>query len=182
MRNDFMKFVVSSLVFLVFLSGCTALETIRGESTVMQLIPCDLDFDEDCDDTDFSIFQNVLGECVGGGNYNEPADADHDGCITLKDQYSLFPERTGSPNLLECSRLPGYSRNIDACPNGYVCYEDLSGGLGPEGAIPIESDGGDKKCHQSCATDSDCPIETPNCITKKIKSEDMVEGFRLCFA
>lgn len=52
---------------------------------------CDLDIDLDCDDSDFELLRSRLGECEGGGNFQEKADADHDGCITLEDQKILFP-------------------------------------------------------------------------------------------
>ncbi|MFH1224253.1 MAG: hypothetical protein V1676_00435 [Candidatus Diapherotrites archaeon] len=55
-------------------------------------LPCDLDFDFDCGDADLAIFDRFMGGCENGDNYNEPADADHDGCITEKDRQELFPE------------------------------------------------------------------------------------------
>lgn len=77
-----------TIIYLNSLSGqCTILKPCIGE----ELLLCDLDFDKDCDNNDFNIFKSVIGECEDGGRYNEPADANHDGCITLKDQEILFP-------------------------------------------------------------------------------------------
>lgn len=52
---------------------------------------CDIDRDRDCDSDDFNLFDNALGECEDGDSYNEVADADHDGCVTVMDQEVLFP-------------------------------------------------------------------------------------------
>lgn len=53
--------------------------------------PCDIDRDKDCDGKDYQLFIKVMGQCDNGNNYNEIADADHDGCITYEDQQVLFP-------------------------------------------------------------------------------------------
>ena len=82
--------------------------------------------------------------------------------------------------LQSCSRVPGEEMT---CPSNFVCYEDLSGGLGPPGThIPMESIGGDKKCHKECVTDNDCPSITPFCLLKKRLTEDYSEAFYLCFS
>ncbi|MEK7201879.1 MAG: dockerin type I domain-containing protein [Patescibacteria group bacterium] len=52
--------------------------------------PCDIDRDRDCDRNDFLLFTQVLGQCQDGDNYNELADANHDGCVTAADQQILF--------------------------------------------------------------------------------------------
>jgi hypothetical protein len=80
--------------------------------------------------------------------------------------------------LQECSRVPG---QIKKCPEGYFCYESISGGLGPDGPLPIEHVGGDNKCYKVCSKDSDCTIETPYCVLKKFQTEDMLESIHFCF-
>jgi len=80
--------------------------------------------------------------------------------------------------LQDCSRAPGEQI---ACPADLICYEHLSGGLGPFGSLPINSMGGDKKCHKECFTDNDCPSNAPICLLKRRTTEDYVEGFLLCF-
>lgn len=85
-----------------------------------------------------------------------------------------------SESLQTCSRIPG---EIIECPAGFVCYEELSGGLGPPGTvIPIESIGGDKLCHKECFVDSDCSSETPVCLFTDRMTEDYSEAFFLCFS
>lgn len=81
--------------------------------------------------------------------------------------------------LQECSREHNQQ---EACPEGYVCYEHLSGGLGPFGALPIEPFGGDKLCHKECFTDNDCPLNAPMCLLTKRTTEDTIEAFFLCFS
>ena len=49
------------------------------------VVPCDNDRDGDCDGRDLWLVTRVIGECIWGGHYNEPADADHDGCVTVSD-------------------------------------------------------------------------------------------------
>jgi len=77
----------------------------------------------------------------------------------------------------EGSRVPGSEVQ---CQEGFICYENLSGGLGPSGGLPIESMGGDKLCHKECVIDSDCPANAPMCILKDRITEDYSEGFYLC--
>ena len=88
-------------------------------------------------------------------------------------------ENMKTSQLLECSREPG---NIIECSEGFICYEERSGGLGPPGMdIPNESIGGDKLCHQECVTNDDCPSHAPVCIFTSRSTEDYTEGFYLCF-
>ena len=82
--------------------------------------------------------------------------------------------------LQSCSRIPGEEIT---CSAGFVCYEELSGGLGPPGTnIPIESIGGDQLCHKECETDNDCPLNAPICLRTVRMTEDYVESFKLCFS
>jgi plastocyanin len=73
-------------------------EPIDGEypqtapSATVVFRPCDLDRDQDCDADDLTLFNSVFGQCEDDNNYNEPADADHDGCITEADREILFPD------------------------------------------------------------------------------------------
>lgn len=60
--------------------------------TIVPNDPCDIDFDGDCDATDYELLRKVIGQCEDGDNYNEPADADDDGCVTENDLQILFPE------------------------------------------------------------------------------------------
>ena len=56
-----------------------------------QYLKNDLDGDGDCDNDDEMIFNKYLGECLGGGNYSDLADADHNSCVTESDRQLLFP-------------------------------------------------------------------------------------------
>ena len=97
------------------------------------------------------------------------------------DKFNCNPSNNSNPSnnvkLQDCSRIG----SIKECPSGFVCDEDLSGGLGPEGPLPNESVGGDKKCHKECTKDSDCPAETPKCVETSRLTEDYIETFKLCF-
>jgi len=86
-------------------------------------------------------------------------------------------EKPGSLQI--CSRIPG---NEIPCSEGFVCYEQLSGGMGAFGPLPIESAGGDKLCHKECLTDNDCSEDAPYCLFKQRITEDYSEGFFLCFS
>lgn len=61
--------------------------------TTVEFADCDIDRDKDCDFADFEIVTQFIGQCQGGNNYNELADADHDGCVTEIDRKKLFPAR-----------------------------------------------------------------------------------------
>ena len=65
--------------------------------------PCDNDRDGDCDTDDFDLVKNAIGQCFDGSNYNELADADHDGCVTLSDLQDLFPKLIYLPIILKNS-------------------------------------------------------------------------------
>ncbi len=81
--------------------------------------------------------------------------------------------------LQSCSRVPGQEIS---CPEGFVCYEELTGGLGPSGPLPIESMGGDKLCHKECETNNDCSESTPICLWKRRTTEDYSVRLKLCFS
>ncbi|OGJ22100.1 hypothetical protein A3K73_07460 [Candidatus Pacearchaeota archaeon RBG_13_36_9] len=88
-------------------------------------------------------------------------------------------EQTSNTSLLQNCSGGAYSTD---CPEGYYCYEHLTGGLGPEGALPIEPYGGDSKCHKKCSNNTDCPQETPYCLGKDMNVEDMQQYEYLCFS
>ena len=64
----------------------------NNQMTIVPHKECDNDLDGDCDYKDYKLITKALGECVEGNNYNEPADANHDGCVTEDDLRMLFPE------------------------------------------------------------------------------------------
>lgn len=85
-------------------SELTSLDYIDGKAkgrkenkyppmTTRHYIPCDLNFDGECDDNDEKLFETYLGECIDGNNYCRPCDADHDGCVTEEDREILFPPK-----------------------------------------------------------------------------------------
>lgn len=65
--------------------------------TTVIFAPCDIDRDKDCDATDFDLITRAIGQCISAEDYNELADADRDGCVTLADQKQLFPTVPSSP-------------------------------------------------------------------------------------
>jgi hypothetical protein len=81
-----------------------------GQTTVMGHLPvrlCDMDWDGDCDLTDFQIATKALGTSWQDPNYYAVADADGDGHVTEADLNSLFnsadtgaPPKVGSADLL----------------------------------------------------------------------------------
>jgi hypothetical protein len=54
--------------------------------------PCDLDRDNDCDQSDRQLFNEALGKCLGEIGYNVLADFDGNHCVTQDDQQYLFHE------------------------------------------------------------------------------------------
>lgn len=61
-------------------------------SVIIEVMPCDIDRDDDCDERDIQLISNAIGQCNDGDNYNALADADHDGCVTETDKQILFPD------------------------------------------------------------------------------------------
>lgn len=70
-------------------------------------LPCDIDFDNDCDQGDINLAETFVGQCENMDRYNEPADADHDGCITQADLEMLFQSDFDHD---------GYDNIADNCP------------------------------------------------------------------
>ena len=66
------------------------------------------------------------------------------------------------------------------CPENYQCYSILSGGLGPEGPLPVKPIGGDLLCHKSCNVSADCPF-LQACKLVERQREDYVERIKMCF-
>ncbi|MCP3979106.1 MAG: hypothetical protein GY716_07210 [bacterium] len=56
------------------------------------LDPCDVDMDGGCDGDDLVAIGDAFGLCATGGAFNEPADADHDGCIDRADLELTFDD------------------------------------------------------------------------------------------
>ena len=83
--------VIASIGYAVITWKTTRQTSEPLESVTVVFQPCDIDRDGDCDADDFELLTNVIGECIEGDNYNEVADADHDGCVTVQDQKQLFP-------------------------------------------------------------------------------------------
>lgn len=75
--------------------------------TTVVFAPCDLDRDGDCDADDHTLLTKTIGECEDGENYNELADADHDGCVTPIDEEILASSDSDNDGIL------GFN---DACP------------------------------------------------------------------
>jgi hypothetical protein len=66
-------------------------ESRLGPMVTIVYPPCDNDRDGDCDSRDFFLVARSVGQCQDEGRYNEPADADHDGCVSSDDVTELFP-------------------------------------------------------------------------------------------
>lgn len=97
------------LIFFLVIGAFVVLFVFRNYAsspsmTVDLFEPCDVNRDGDCDAADFELLTKAIGQCDDGDNYNELADADHDGCVTEKDKRLLFPtvERVpaGSPPMI----------------------------------------------------------------------------------
>src|SRR3989344_7631236 len=87
--------VVGVGAILYFLAQ--SMQSITPISTIVNHEACDLDWDKDCDNFDIHLFERSLGECTDTGNYNELADADHDGCVTENDEWLLYKQKTPKP-------------------------------------------------------------------------------------
>lgn len=132
----------------------------------------------------------IVGGCAGVSSDNLQECCDnlnlvHVECVgewEIKDNQCSWKcggqQTSDTSSLQNCS---GGEYSTD-CPEDYHCYEHLTGGNTPYGALPIEPYGGDSKCHKKCVNDIDCPEETPYCILKKIQFEDVIEAEYLCFS
>ena len=103
------------------------------------------------------------------------------GCVDPYKQDEINAEivstvKTSPDTSKGCSRLSGGSD----CPEGYFCYESISGGLGPDGPIDGGHIGGGNECYKLCETDSDCPDTSPHCVGKEVITQDMAEIKNLC--
>jgi len=78
----------------------------------------DNDLDGDVDGDDYLYATLAVGQCENGNSYNEPADTDHDGCVTAQDLQETYPV------------IPV---NLDIKPGS----EPNSVNLGSAGVIPI---------------------------------------------
>lgn len=99
--SHYIKFALVSLVIAVFaliiLSGIYIWQRSLP-MTVDEFTSCDIDRDGDCDAGDVAIVTNAIGQCDDGDNYNELADADHDGCVTATDKKIVL---SGIPKEIE---------------------------------------------------------------------------------
>jgi len=60
------------------------------EMAILTYEPSDNDGSGTVDGNDYLLATLAVGSCIGG-NYNELADADHDGCVTADDLAELYP-------------------------------------------------------------------------------------------
>lgn len=51
---------------------------------------CDQDRDGDCDQVDYDIARVAVGTCAGQEHFNEPADRNHDGCVSEQEVQSMY--------------------------------------------------------------------------------------------
>ena len=71
-------------------TGLMALLLNEPSVPMYKFASCDVNLDGVCDATDFSLFRAAMGACVGRANYQERADMDRDGCVTLKDYQTWY--------------------------------------------------------------------------------------------
>jgi hypothetical protein len=77
---------------------------------------CDRDGDDDCDLGDLAAIAAGFGTCELDPDFNEPADVDLDGCVTLADLETLAPD---------CSLLLADGSSLGI---GLVSHQDLIAG------------------------------------------------------
>ena len=88
--------VAALLAVLLAFVNCTHIRKMLFPMTTEEFVPCDLDGDKDCDENDYEIATNAIGQCIDGDYYIRPADADRDGCVTEDDLRMLFPDSLGN--------------------------------------------------------------------------------------
>lgn len=59
--------------------------------TFLSQAPCDIDWDGDCDQRDYSWARNAVGRCLNQVGYRRGADLDRDGCVSDRDFQSALP-------------------------------------------------------------------------------------------
>jgi tetratricopeptide (TPR) repeat protein len=84
----------------------------QGMMVRSNILPCDFDFDGDCDSMDVPLAMQASGSCIGSTNYNPFADLNSDGCVTSTDFTALFPE-----NDLDGDGIDDTRDNCPAHPN-----------------------------------------------------------------
>lgn len=136
--------------------------------TIDTRLKCDLDVDADCDNDDYLLFNKVVGQCDTGNNYNELADADHNGCVTEADRQLLFPKEGLPPHLTEPKT--GYPPQIVSEESPQLLC-DLNGDLdcNNDDLIIIETSIG--KCREDFHTSAEflADFNADGCITSTDK-------------
>ncbi len=56
-------------------------------------VPCDIDWDGDCEESDYNLAVKSIGKCLGDFGYERFADFDIDDCVTEEDLKKIFPEK-----------------------------------------------------------------------------------------
>lgn len=91
-------------------------------------------------------------------------------------------EGTASQTVTTVAEIPECTYTSNSCPEGYYCYHEVSGGLRWDGTAPVETIGGDQKCHKLCESDSDCAAGEVCELDKWIQIEDYGETVSFCVA
>jgi hypothetical protein len=109
-------FIVAVILLLIIFGGVVYFQNLKTHQQMVtqDFQPCDIDRNGVCDQSDKLLFEKSLGQCTTGNNYNEVADADHDGCVTEKDREELFP----SSSTPQVSPSPKASPNATGCDPG----------------------------------------------------------------
>ena len=74
----------------------------------------------------------------------------------------------------------GCMYNTNTCTEGYQCYHSVTGALNSgSNPGPIETIGGDIKCHKICTSDEDCE-KGEICTILEMWTEDTLDTYHFC--
>ncbi len=102
--------------------------------------------------------------------------------LMLTAAFVVKDNEEGNDAAVTVAETPECTYTSNSCPEGYYCYHAVSGGLRWDGTAPVETVGGDQKCHKLCESDSDCESGEICEIDQWIQIEDYGETVSFCVA
>ncbi len=92
------KIIVLIIVLIIAVILAIGIYSYLNRSSGSEMIgfprvPCDIDWNGNCDERDFIMANQSSGKCLGDRYYERFADINRDDCVTEEEVQKLFPER-----------------------------------------------------------------------------------------
>ncbi len=113
-------------------------------------------------------------EVIGAEKKISDVQANQEFLGTWNKVYSIFQRCASAPDEVQCA-------NDIECGEGYKCFNSQVCGLTPTD-VQCGEQFGDLKCHKSCETDNDCPLEMPKCEDTEFWQGDAGTNYKICVA